>query len=170
MYLLFARSPSIERVDSPTLNSFEFFGGANLVNYNIDKSCLDRVANHEQVSAFLGALRRSNVMRRTLILCPATVLSHWMAELHVWAPQLRVVVLHRCVQAFNAVSGSSGTSGDCSSFARLSAMSWHPTSFGRESAKSYSSSGLNLSVHASVLLANEFSFLPSYSKQENDEL
>lgn len=47
-------------------------------------------------------------MRRALILCPATVLSHWMAELHVWAPQLRVVILHRCVQAFNAASGSSG--------------------------------------------------------------
>lgn len=65
--------------------------------------------NAEQVSAFLGALHGSNVMRRALILCPATVLSHWMAELHVWAPQLRVVLLHRCVQAFNAVSGSSGT-------------------------------------------------------------
>lgn len=50
-------------------------------------------------------------MRRALILCPATVLSHWMAELHVWAPQLRVVLLHRCVQAFNAVSGSSGMDG-----------------------------------------------------------
>ncbi|CAM9824223.1 unnamed protein product [Ectocarpus sp. 12 AP-2014] len=61
-----------------------------------------------QVSAFLGALHGSSVMRRALILCPATVLSHWMAELHVWAPQLRVVVLHRCVQAFNAVSGNSG--------------------------------------------------------------
>lgn len=35
-----------------------------------------------------------------------------MAELHVWAPQLRVVVLHRCVQAFNAVSGNSGTNGN----------------------------------------------------------
>eukprot|EP00752_Nemacystus_decipiens_P004421 g4036.t1 len=61
-----------------------------------------------QVSSFLGALHGSNVMRRALILCPATVLSHWMAELHVWAPQLRVVLLHRCVQAFNAVSGSPG--------------------------------------------------------------
>eukprot|EP00903_Cladosiphon_okamuranus_P019263 g17709.t1 len=61
-----------------------------------------------QVSAFLGALHGSNVMRRALIVCPATVLSHWMAELHVWAPHLRVVLLHRCAQAFNAVSGSSG--------------------------------------------------------------
>ncbi|CAM9862204.1 unnamed protein product [Scytosiphon promiscuus] len=60
-----------------------------------------------QVSAFLGALGASRIMRRALILCPATVLSHWMAELHVWAPQLRVVILHRCVQAFNTVAGSS---------------------------------------------------------------
>lgn len=68
-----------------------------------------------QVAAFLGALHDSNVMRQALILCPATVLSHWMAELHAWAPQLRVVVLHRCVQAFNAASGSSGTGRACGS-------------------------------------------------------
>lgn len=67
--------------------------------------------NHEQVASFLGALHGSNVMRRALVLCPATVLSHWMAELHAWAPQLRVVILHRCVQAFNSASGSSGTRG-----------------------------------------------------------
>lgn len=70
-----------------------------------------RALKLEQVSAFLGALHGSGVMRRALILCPATVLSHWMTELHVWAPQLRVVVLHRCVQAFNAVSGNSGADG-----------------------------------------------------------
>lgn len=100
-------------------------GGVILANYDLDKSCTHRVSNNEQVSAFLGALRRSSVMRRALILCPATVLSHWMAELHVWAPQLRVVVLHRCVQAFNAVSGSSGTCGDCSSFAPPSPIASH---------------------------------------------
>lgn len=50
----------------------------------------------------------SNVMRRALVVCPATVLSHWITELHEWAPQLRVVILHRCAYAFNDVSGSSG--------------------------------------------------------------
>lgn len=62
----------------------------------------------KQVSAFLGALLDADVMRRVLVLCPATVLSHWMAELNTWASQLRVVILHRCAEAFNAVSGSSG--------------------------------------------------------------
>lgn len=47
-------------------------------------------------------------MRRALVVCPATVLSHWITELHEWAPQLRVVILHRCAYAFNDVSGSSG--------------------------------------------------------------
>lgn len=76
----------------------------------------------EQVAAFLGALHDSNVMRQALILCPATVLSHWMAELHAWAPKLRVVILHRCVQAFNAASGSSGT-GETLGF-----LPWHSRS------------------------------------------
>lgn len=64
--------------------------------------------NEGQVASYLGALHRGGVVRRVLVLCPATVLAHWMAELHAWAPQLRVVVLHRCVQAFNAAAGSSG--------------------------------------------------------------
>lgn len=69
-----------------------------------------------QVASFLGALRGSGVMKRALVLCPATVLSHWMAELHTWAPQLRVVILHRCVQAFNAVFGSSGVAAHTCSY------------------------------------------------------
>lgn len=63
-----------------------------------------------QVASFLGALHRSGVVRRALVLCPATVLSHWLSELHAWAPQLRVVVLHRCAQAFDTAAGNSGTS------------------------------------------------------------
>lgn len=63
---------------------------------------------YTKVSAFLGALYDSNIMRRALVVCPATVLSHWIAELHEWAPKLRVVILHRCAYAFNAVSGSQG--------------------------------------------------------------
>lgn len=29
-----------------------------------------------------------------LVVCPATVLQHWLSEFHHWAPRLRVVILH----------------------------------------------------------------------------
>ncbi|CAM9176674.1 unnamed protein product [Choristocarpus tenellus] len=61
-----------------------------------------------QVSAYLGALSSSGLLESALIVAPATVLSHWMAELHSWAPELRVVILHRCSPAFSAACTSTG--------------------------------------------------------------
>ena len=29
-----------------------------------------------------------------LIVCPATVLQHWLKELHTWSPEMRVVIFH----------------------------------------------------------------------------
>jgi hypothetical protein len=29
-----------------------------------------------------------------LIICPATVLSHWLTELHFWAPHMRSCIYH----------------------------------------------------------------------------
>ncbi|EGB10422.1 hypothetical protein AURANDRAFT_10276, partial [Aureococcus anophagefferens] len=61
-----------------------------------------------QVGAFLGALAdgprgpdRFDVCRSALILAPTTMLSHWVRELHAWAPRARVVVLHRSSARFD---------------------------------------------------------------------
>lgn len=110
-------------------------------------------------------------MRRALILCPATVLSHWMAELRVWAPQLRVVVLHRCVQAFNAVSGSSGTGVECSVSLPLPQCHCILRLVIIESQQRYSSSSglIKVAVHTPALFANEISLPRPYSKQGNFE-
>eukprot|EP01062_Namystynia_karyoxenos_P037630 TRINITY_DN2736_c0_g1_i2.p1 TRINITY_DN2736_c0_g1~~TRINITY_DN2736_c0_g1_i2.p1 ORF type:complete len:1478 (+),score=481.67 TRINITY_DN2736_c0_g1_i2:90-4436(+) len=48
-----------------------------------------------QVVAFIGALHRSELLRRpALVVCPLTVLKQWVREFHKWAPRLRCVVLH----------------------------------------------------------------------------
>jgi SNF2 family DNA or RNA helicase len=36
-----------------------------------------------------------------LVVCPATVLQHWLAEFHHWAPRLRVVLLHAISDSFS---------------------------------------------------------------------
>ncbi|CAM9248775.1 unnamed protein product [Chrysoparadoxa australica] len=61
-----------------------------------------------QVVVFLGALQQAGKLRRTLILAPATVLSHWVAMLRLWAPKLRTVLLHRSGAAFDEASARGG--------------------------------------------------------------
>lgn len=34
-------------------------------------------------------------------MCPATVLQHWLDEFHLWAPRLRVVLLHSISESFS---------------------------------------------------------------------
>jgi DNA excision repair protein ERCC-6 len=46
------------------------------------------------VAALLGSLRHSGLLRPSLVVCPATVISHWVKELTTWYPPLRVLVLH----------------------------------------------------------------------------
>jgi SNF2 family DNA or RNA helicase len=48
-----------------------------------------------QVSSFLGAMASSRLLDSVLIVVPATVLSHWLRELKVWAPGLRRIMVHR---------------------------------------------------------------------------
>ena len=36
-----------------------------------------------------------------LVVCPATVLQHWLEEFHHWAPRLRVVLLHSISESFS---------------------------------------------------------------------
>ena len=70
-----------------------------------------------QVAALLGALKHSKKLLPSVIVCPATVINHWVRELHKWyaasllrcsamfashrvrhvvnrAPALRVLVVH----------------------------------------------------------------------------
>ena len=48
-----------------------------------------------QVAALLGGLAHSGLLRQpALIVCPATVIAHWVRELQTWWPPLRVIVLH----------------------------------------------------------------------------
>ena len=46
------------------------------------------------VSAFLGSLASCRKMRSCLIVVPATMLNHWLAELAIWAPGLRRILIH----------------------------------------------------------------------------
>ena len=48
-----------------------------------------------QVAAFLGAMQYQGLLQKPcLVVCPATVMKHWVQELHKWWPPLRVVVCH----------------------------------------------------------------------------
>uniref|UniRef100_A0A7S1KSJ4 DNA excision repair protein ERCC-6 n=1 Tax=Percolomonas cosmopolitus TaxID=63605 RepID=A0A7S1KSJ4_9EUKA len=47
-----------------------------------------------QISSFLGSLHNSGLFKPSLIMCPATVLSQWVRELHKWWPQFRVAMYH----------------------------------------------------------------------------
>ena len=47
-----------------------------------------------QIAAFLAGLKYSEMLEPTLIVCPATVLWQWVAELHKWYPPMRVFLLH----------------------------------------------------------------------------
>ena len=48
-----------------------------------------------QVSSFLGAMASSRLLDSVLIVAPATMLSHWLRELKVWAPGLRRILIHK---------------------------------------------------------------------------
>lgn len=47
-----------------------------------------------QMCSFLGSMASSRKLKSVLIIAPATLLSHWLAELSIWAPGLRRVLLH----------------------------------------------------------------------------
>lgn len=70
-----------------------------------------------QISAYLGALHHSGVLQTmrvqntslgaacpsttggVLIICPATLISQWRNELHIWYPPLRVCIMHQVGEA-----------------------------------------------------------------------
>ena len=43
-------------------------------------------------------LGNPNPIRSCLIVCPGTILRHWVSELHHWAPGMRVVVCHKSAE------------------------------------------------------------------------
>ncbi|CAK4076667.1 unnamed protein product [Aphanomyces euteiches] len=55
-----------------------------------------------QICAYLACLHRMQLISTVLLACPASVLWHWVREMHKWCPEMRVVLLHS--------SGSSTTS------------------------------------------------------------
>lgn len=47
------------------------------------------------MSAFLGAMAASRKMKSALIVCPATMMAHWLNELACWAPSVRRIMMHK---------------------------------------------------------------------------
>lgn len=47
-----------------------------------------------QICSFLGSMASSRKLKSVLIIAPATLLSHWLTELSIWAPGLRRILLH----------------------------------------------------------------------------
>jgi hypothetical protein len=43
-----------------------------------------------------------------LVVCPATVLQHWLDEFHHWAPHLRVVLLHSISESYSELQQLGG--------------------------------------------------------------
>jgi SNF2 family DNA or RNA helicase len=74
------------------------------------------VAADQLSSADMGLSSRASSVSSAsapifLVVCPPTVLRHWVRELHRWAPKLRVFVLHAISSVFskmnlNSVRGS----------------------------------------------------------------
>lgn len=53
-----------------------------------------------------------------LVVCPATVIHHWLRELHVWAPLMRCVVLH----SISATGGELSRLGEQSEFEKSAVL------------------------------------------------
>lgn len=47
-----------------------------------------------QICAYLGSMTASRKLKSVLVVCPGTMMSHWLSELAKWAPGLRRVLIH----------------------------------------------------------------------------
>ena len=54
----------------------------------------------DSVSRQVRAGSSGNLKARLLVVCPATVLFHWVKELRHWSPTLRVIVIHKLSNVF----------------------------------------------------------------------
>lgn len=57
-----------------------------------------------QTVAYFACIRKMYVLNRALLVCPGSVLFHWVREFHKWCPDLRVIVLHRAGTALSVMS------------------------------------------------------------------
>lgn len=48
-----------------------------------------------QICSFLSSMAASRKLDSVLIVCPATILRHWMTELATWAPGMRRILIHK---------------------------------------------------------------------------
>ena len=62
-----------------------------------------------QVASYLGCLASSRRAGKVLIICPATMMSHWLSEMAAWAPGLRRVLIHRSAEASSSMGGANGS-------------------------------------------------------------
>ena len=54
------------------------------LNIVLSNSMIPGLGKTIQVAALLSALKTSGKLRPSIIVCPATVINHWMRELHKW--------------------------------------------------------------------------------------
>ena len=59
-----------------------------------------------QVAALFGGLHAMGLMQPSLVVCPATVVAHWVRELTTWHPQLRVFTMHAASRTITSGSAT----------------------------------------------------------------
>ena len=62
-----------------------------------------------QVCSYLGCMAASRKLKSVLIVCPATILQHWLKELAIWAPGLRRILIHKSGETDGASRNFSAT-------------------------------------------------------------
>ena len=55
-----------------------------------------------QIASFLAALKVDNLLRPSIIVCPATMIGQWLNELRKWFAPIRVLVMHSSGEAMHA--------------------------------------------------------------------
>jgi SNF2 family DNA or RNA helicase len=74
-----------------------------------DEMGLGKTAQMATHLSSLGiAVRKPNLQGIFLVVCPATVLQHWLKEMHFWAPFMRTGVLHSISSTGKALCSLSG--------------------------------------------------------------
>eukprot|EP00980_Cylindrotheca_fusiformis_P017502 scaffold5490_cov125-Cylindrotheca_fusiformis.AAC.19 len=48
-----------------------------------------------QICAFLGSMASCRKLKSILVICPATMLQHWLKEMAKWAPGIRRILIHQ---------------------------------------------------------------------------
>ena len=62
--------------------------------YNKQNPTLSTPSSSTTPFSTSSLLARENASAIFLVICPATVLQHWLREFRMWVPQMRTVILH----------------------------------------------------------------------------